>query len=176
MEEKTGFNCDIFHLSEPIPIVGCAARVVFGTPEHMPTIDRLIGDFFAQDVPATIPGRVVPCLRLGICAEWTPETGTFTYMMGDQVESIADLPAGTRGFTLPAGDYARVRFSAPDKGQLVGPALGEGYARIGTFIDGLDAWRRSDLLIDAEVYEARRFESAAWPEMDIWTLLEKKSQ
>jgi DNA-binding transcriptional MerR regulator len=175
-QNKTEFSVRVFYLEKPIYIVGRSIRVKHGSPEHFPSIESLISDFFADDVPAMIPERNLPVMRFGICAEFTPETGEFTYMMGDQTKQLisdASLPERTRNFIIPSGYYACVTFSAPDMGELTGAKLSEGYNRLFGWL-GESEWENSEMGVAYEVYEDERFEVPSWPEMDIWTPVKRK--
>jgi predicted transcriptional regulator YdeE len=177
MEKKTEFTIGIMRLDEPIHVVGRAARVKPGTPEHMPTIERLISGFFGDDVPASIPRRKTPALRFGVCAEWDEATRTFTYMMGDQtLDCLSDeeLPQATRRFEIEAGDYASITFAGPDNPAVTGPLLGEGYKRLFDWLKASDQWESAVRGAAYEVYEDERFEVPSWPEMDIITPVRRK--
>ena len=177
MDKKTEFSIRILRLDEPIHVVGRAARVKPGTPEHMPTIDSLISGFFGDDVPASIPRRKTPGLRFGICAKWDEAAREFTYMMGDQtLDRLSDgeLPPATRRYEIAAGDYACVTFAGPDNPSVTGPLLGEGYKRLFDWLKASDEWESAVQGAAYEVYEDERFEVPSWPEMDIITPVRRK--
>lgn len=176
MDNKTDFSIRVFHLENPIYIVGRGVRIKHGSPEHMPSINSLISGYFGDDVPSMIPNRNLPIMRFGICAEFTPETGEFTYMMGDQIrQPVADdlLPETTRSYVIPSGEYACITFSAPDIGALTGAKLGEGYDRLFGWLSESE-WENSMMGVAYEVYDDERFEVPSWPEMDIWTPVKRK--
>jgi predicted transcriptional regulator YdeE len=178
MEKKPEFEISVFMLDEPIYIIGRGARVKHGTPEHQPAIDALIEGFFGDDVPSMIPDAKKPVMRFGICAEFTPETGEFTYMMGDRVEQAIEdgqLPETTRSYIIPAGEYACVRFSAIDKKTLISGFLGEGYGKIFDWVGSSEEWVSTvGGTVAYEVYKDERFEVPSYPEMEIWTPVKKK--
>lgn len=177
MERKTEFNIRIFSLYTPIYVIGRAARIVHGSPEHMPTIQSLISDFYGDDVPSMIPNRKEPAMRFGICAEFIPQTREFTYMMGDQTFSQIEnmkLPDSTRSYVIPSGDYLCVTFSAPDTETITSSALGEGYDKLFGWLGSSDEWESSSLGVAYEVYDNERFEVPSYPEMEIWTPIKPK--
>lgn len=171
LNRKTEFVYDVFELARHICVVGRAARMKAGSPEHMPTIEAIIEGFYGDDAPALISGRVADGLRFGICAEFDHIDGTFMYMMGDEVLPGSDIPEGMRAYVIPPGHYARLRFSARDTETLTGPTLDEANDRIYKCIEADPLWRSGGVM-DYEVYPADRFEVPAWPEMELWVPVE----
>ena len=178
MDNKIDFSIRVFTLENPIYIVGRSIRIKHGSPEHEPSMKSLISGYFGDDVPSIIPNRNLPIMRFGICAEFVPETGEFTYMMGDQVgQPVADdlLPETTRSYIIPSGEYACITFSAPDIGVLTESKLFEGYDRLFGWLSESE-WESSMVGVAYEVYEDERFEVPSWPEMDIWTPVKRKEK
>ena len=173
MGRETEFTYDVFELDRCICVVGRAARMKAGSPEHMPTIEALIEGFYGDDAPAMIPGRVPDGLRFGICAEFDHIDGTFMYMMGDETRPGTSVPEGMRAYTILPGHYARLSFSAQDIETLTGPVLGEANDRIYKCIEADPDWQPAGVM-DFEVYPADRFEVPAWPGMELWVPVEKK--
>lgn len=162
------FPLDVFDLDAPIHIIGYGARVPYSKPaEKQPMIDSLIDRFFTDDVPDRAPNRTVPHVQFGLVCEFDGNTGIGTYMMGVQADSLDDLPKGMRGYTLPAGKYARVVFSAPDKDTLVTQTIDTGYERLYGWL-AVSAFQEAEML-SVEAYPADRFEVRENPEMEIWT-------
>ena len=177
LEKKTEYKIRIINLEKDILVTGCGVRVKHGSPEHMPAIQGLIENYFGDDVPAIIPNRSVSVMRFSICAEFTPETGEFTYMMGDQVTEAASggaIPDTLRSHLIAAGDYACVTFSAPDVETLTTQQLMPGYDKLFGWLSNSEEWESSDMGVACEVYEDKRFEVASWPEMAIWTPVKRK--
>lgn len=177
MERKTELNIRIFNLDTPIHVIGRAARIIHGSPEHMPTIQSLVSDFYGDDVSSMIPNRKEPIMRFGICAEFSPQTGEFTYMMGDQTLLQTDnveLPASTRSYIIPSGDYLCVTFSAPDIETITSSTLWEGYDKLFGWLEKSDEWENSAFGVAYEVYDNERFEVPSYPEMEIWTPIKRK--
>ena len=178
MDNKTEFLIRVFTLENPIYIVGRSIRIKHGSPEHEPGIKSLISGYFGDDVPSIIPNRSFPLMRFGICAEFEPETGEFTYMMGDQIGQPGAnylLPETTRSYIIPSGEYACITFSAPDIGTLTESKIGEGYDRLFGWLRESE-WESSTEGVAYEVYDDERFEVPSWPEMDIWTPVKRKEQ
>ncbi len=177
IEQKAEFNIRVFYLEKPIYIIGRAARIVHGSPEHWPMVESIISDYFGDDVPSIIPNRKVPTMRFGICAEFTPETREFTYMMGDQVEKQVEndyLPTSTRSYEIPSGHYACITLSALNTEALTGPVLEEGYGKLFEWLGKTEDWvSPTGGAIAYEVYDDERFEVPSWPEMNIWTPVKK---
>ena len=177
IDKQTEYHVRVFRLEKEIWVIGRGVRIKHGSPEHMPSIQNLIENFFGDDVPAIIPHHMEPAFRFGICAEFTPETGEFTYIMGDQTSKPVGndvLPDTLRGYMIPAGDYACVTFSAPDIETITIQALGLGYDKLFGWLGDSAEWENSGMGVAYEVYEDKRFEVASWPEMDIWTPVKRK--
>ena len=181
-QKKTELLIRVFYLENPIFVTGRAVRVLYGSPEHNgpeSKLSALVSDYFSDDVPSMIPDRKEPVMRFGICAEFAPATGEFTYMMGDQtLRQIKDeqLPATTRNYLIPAGHYACVTFSAPDIDSIIAKMLGEGFDQLFRWLGASDEWESSVHGVAYEVYDDERFEVPSWPEMDIWTPVKKKGE
>ena len=175
--QKTEFSIRVFNLETPIYIIGKAVRIVHGSPEHGETINALISDYFGDDIPSIIPNRKKPTMRFGICAEFTNETGEFTYMIGDQIigQIGKKIPAATRSYEIPAGYYACVTFSAPDIESITGKSLGEGYDKLFGWLESSEEWESTvGGTVAYEVYDDERFEVPSYPQMDIWTPVRKR--
>ncbi|MCL2060977.1 MAG: MerR family transcriptional regulator [Oscillospiraceae bacterium] len=193
MDKKTEYIIRTINIAEDILVIGRGARIKHGSPEHMPTIRRLIENFFGDDVPAMVPNRHEPAMRFGICAEYDPKTHEFTYMMGDQATTpaatnaastnaavtnaaattAAPLPDTLRSYVIPAGDYVCVTFSAPDIETITTKALGPGYDELFSWLGSSTEWESAVHGEAYEVYDDKRFEVASWPEMDIWAPIKK---
>lgn len=168
MDTKQEFATSTFTLTAPVLIIGRGVRVPYNKREEKePMIGGLIDGFFGDDVPSQIPHRTTPQLRFGIVGEYDGETGIGTYMMGNQVTTLQEIPEGMRGFTLAEGLYARIVFSAQDKETLVGPALDEAYGRLYGWLP-TTGYQEAEMLA-VEVYRDEAFELPSNPSMEIWT-------
>ncbi|MCL2057587.1 MAG: MerR family transcriptional regulator [Oscillospiraceae bacterium] len=195
MDKKTEYIINVINIAKDIFVIGRGVRIKYGSPEHMPSIRKLIENFFGDDVPAMIPNHVEPTMRFGICAEYAPETGEFTYMMGDQAKAPAPasatastttastasttaaappLPDTLRSYVIPAGDYVCVTFSAPDIETITTKALTPGYDELFQWLGRSGEWESAAHGVAYEVYDDKRFEVASWPEMDIWAPIKRK--
>jgi len=174
MEREKEHSIRVINLEHPVYVVGRATRVKYGSPEHMPAINGLIENFFGDDVPASIPDKIEPGVRFGICAEFSSETGEFTYRMGQQVNAPPpeyDIPGGTRLYTIPAGNYACITWSAQNIEATVADMP---YGEISEWIVNSEEWDGGDRTAAYEVYDDERFEVPSWPEMDIWMPVKEK--
>ena len=181
MKKKTTFEIDIFQIDQPLYIVGRTVRVTHGTPECFPAIDALCQTFDDDDVTAAIPDKAEPVIPFGVCSDHISHGGDiieFTYMKGVQVRECPDdsqLPKTTLCHTIPAGDYVRIRVSAPSFD-----------AGIGTAYIELDRWESPEWenCDDSgyEVFTSRRynpenhcFDESLRFEMEKWGRVRRKA-
>ena len=172
VERKQGFTIDVFTLDKPMHVVGRSVRVTHGTPECFPTIHALWKNFKDDDALSKIPGKKEPVVLFGISTgHHVPAEGLieFTYILGVEVEAAAgeDKPPETmRHFTIPAGDVARARVSAPDGDT----ALGIGYVEMSKWRADHPEWE------DAGVGETEVYvdESPGWVEFEKWDFVKRR--
>ncbi|WP_410770281.1 MerR family transcriptional regulator [Fontibacillus sp. BL9] len=170
MAVTTEYKVDTFELNEPIHVVGRATRVPYGKHEEKQTlINHLIGTFYGNDEPESIPKRAMPAAGFGLVCECEKDMSMGTYMMGVQVTALDGVPEGMRSFTLPAGLYARVTFQAQDREALTDIALEGAYDHLYKWMTE-SGYTMADMLA-AEVYIEDRMEVPVNPEMELWQLV-----
>lgn len=176
MDMETTFEYRTFHLKEPVMVVGYGRRVPYNKPEtKQPMIDALIGSYFGDDMPATIPNRAFPEVGFGIVGEFDPLTGEGLYMMGEQVTGLSEIPEGLRAFTLPVGEYVSIMFRAKDKPTLTTEAMDTAYRKL--YDEWLPASGYKEVeMMAVEVYRRTEFEVPANPCMEIWTRIVPKER
>lgn len=92
--------------------------------------------YIREGLRANIPNKLNPEVELGVCADFNPASGELTYLIGYEVESLANVPEGLTGCTIPEADYAvfttppvdSSEFSAAIQ-QTWGSAFGEWFPR-----------------------------------------------
>ncbi|WP_150270868.1 MerR family transcriptional regulator [Paenibacillus tepidiphilus] len=167
------YRADTFELRQPLFVVGRAARVPYAKQaEKQRLIDELIGNFFGNEEAGLIANPAVPAVNLGLVCECEADLSSGTYLMGVQVRAPGEIPEGMRGYTLPAGLYARVSFRAGDRETLTGAALEGAYGYL------YDEWLPQSPYapaetLTAEIYREERMELPVNPEMELWHLLQR---
>ncbi|WP_249897182.1 effector binding domain-containing protein [Paenibacillus sp. PK3_47] len=170
----TEYTVDTFEISNPLYVVGCAARVPYNRyEEKQRIIGQVISRFFGNDEPERIPYQAVPAKYFGMVCECEKEMSEGTYLMGMLVTSLNEIPEGLRSFTLPAGRYARVAFRANDRETLTNSALEGAYDHLYNKWLPESEYTISDMLA-AEIYADERMEVPVHPEMELWQLVMRK--
>ncbi len=94
----------IVELENPIAIMGMSmetdTRRVYGD------VPRLGRQFEAYKQENVIPGKAEPWGFAAVSKDFDEATGAFSYIMGDVVAGLDQVPAGLTGFQIPAGTYA----------------------------------------------------------------------
>jgi AraC family transcriptional regulator len=94
----------IVELGQPIQIVGLAidtdSRNIY---RDVPQVGRQFEQYKREN---EIPHKKQPWAFAAVSKGFDPEKGTFTYIVGDVVTSLQDVPPGLIAFEIPAITYA----------------------------------------------------------------------
>jgi predicted transcriptional regulator YdeE len=158
-------------LKEPVFVAGLEVRVKHGTPECFTTIGALYSKFYTEDIPSKIKSKKDPVIRFGLCVGhvYYDDIIEFTYVLGVQISEPTDesgLPESTKCYTIPTGDYARIKVSSPEKGTAIGVA----YMRLEEWINESQEWEA--LKGEYEVYPNAFTDD----EMELWRPVRKRGQ
>lgn len=170
----TEYAVDTFEISNPLYVIGCAARVPYNNyGEKQQTIGHVISNFFGNGEPERIPYQAVPAKCFGLVCECEKDMSQGTYLMGMLVTSLNEIPEGMRSFTLPAGIYARVAFQANDRETLTNSALEGAYDYLYNKWLPESEYIMTDMLA-AEIYAEECMQVPVHPEMELWQLVLRK--
>lgn len=102
-------------------------------------IAELWGRLFAEDILARIPGPTNPGEIVAAYTDFeSDETGAYRFVLGARVHTLAQIPPGLHGITLPAGPY---ELRNTERGPLA--------------TVGLAAWQR--IWVDRDLKARRRY-------------------
>ncbi len=103
-ESLEGYEPRIVELDKPILIVGMSVVTNLRSIYHdVPALGTRFRDFKRKQA---IPNKKEPWAFAAVTWGHDPKSGTMTYMMGDVVTSLADVPQGLQTFEIPAIKYA----------------------------------------------------------------------
>jgi predicted transcriptional regulator YdeE len=94
----------IVELEHPMKIMGMSVET--STRNVYRDVARLGKQFEAYKQEHEIPETVKPWAFAAVSKDYDETTGSFSYIMGDVVASLEQLPEGLMGFVIPAGTYA----------------------------------------------------------------------
>ena len=104
VESLEGYEPRILDLDKPILIMGMAVQTnLRRIYQDVPALGKRYKKF--KDKQA-IPNKKEPWAFAAVTWDHDPESGSMTYMMGDVVTSLKDVPQGLRPFEIPAIKYA----------------------------------------------------------------------
>lgn len=169
MNGRTVYGIEIMRLNEPIYVAGREVRVKHGTPECFPAIDALCAGFYTEDIPSKIKNKKEPVTRLGLCVGhvYYDNIIEFAYVIGVQINGPSDengLPESTACYSIPAGDYARIKVTSPDRETTIGIA----YTRLDQWIKESPDWEAS--MGEYEIYP----DISSNAEMELWRPVVKR--
>ncbi len=94
----------IVTLEQPIQIVGMAINTdVRSIYRDVPRVGKQFAQYKRENV---IPHKKQPWAFAAVSKDFDPEKKTFTYIIGDAVASLQDVPPGLIAFEIPALTYA----------------------------------------------------------------------
>ena len=103
-ESLEGYEPRIVVLDAPILIVGVAVSTSLRSVyRDAPALGKRYQEFKRKNA---IPNKKEPWAFAAVTWGHDPASGTMTYMMGDVVTSLKDVPQGLRAFEIPAIKYA----------------------------------------------------------------------
>jgi len=94
----------IVELEQPIKIIGMAVET--DAERAYRDISQLGKRFEKYKRENEIPNRKQPWGFAAVSRDFDEKTRTFSYMIGDVVVSLEEIPADLTGFEIPAGKYA----------------------------------------------------------------------
>ncbi|KEO83258.1 AraC family transcriptional regulator [Tumebacillus flagellatus] len=62
--------------------------------------------YLQENLRANIPNKLRPSVEIGLCTNFQPETGDFTYVIGFETESFDEVPEGMVCIEVPEATYA----------------------------------------------------------------------
>ncbi|MBL0387773.1 AraC family transcriptional regulator [Tumebacillus sp. ITR2] len=62
--------------------------------------------YITEELGANVPNKLRPEVELGICTNFQPETGQFTYVIGFETDTSENVPDGMICVTVPEATYA----------------------------------------------------------------------
>ncbi len=103
-ESIEGYQPRIVDLEKPILLVGMSVRTSLRSIyRDVPALGRRYQEFKRTH---TIANKKEPWAFAAVTWGHDAQTGAMTYLMGDVVTSLADVPAGLERFEIPAIKYA----------------------------------------------------------------------
>jgi predicted transcriptional regulator YdeE len=99
-----GYEPQIVELEEPIKIVGLSISTDTGSVYR--DVPRLGKRFEAYKKDHEIPNKREPWGIAAVSKDFDEEKWTFSYIIGDVVESFEEAPSDLVAFEIPAGKYA----------------------------------------------------------------------
>lgn len=114
-------------------------------------IGGLIGRYMAENMANTIPNRVNPGVMLSIYTDYASnEQGDYTYFVGEEVDSFANVPDGLSQLTISASKYQKFTTPAGKMPEVVLSAWQQIWQMSASDLGGERAYRA-----DFEVYDQR---------------------
>lgn len=62
--------------------------------------------YLQENLRVNIPNKLHPSVEIGMCTDFEPETGRFTYLIGYEADSFDNVPEGLMCITVPEATYA----------------------------------------------------------------------
>lgn len=123
--------------------------------------------YLQEKLGAGIPSKVEPWREYGICADGGKNSKSFIYMIGSEVTSTAEIPAGMVARKIPAATYAVFTARGP-----MPEAIQEVWKYVyGTWLPGQSEYVRTESE-DFELYDERCMREI--PEVDICIPVRKR--
>lgn len=94
----------IVELDEPIMILGMSTET--DTKRVYRAVSLLGKRFERYKRENEIPNRIQPWAFAAVSKDFDEKTGAFTYIMGDVVTRVNEIPAGLTAYEIPTGTYA----------------------------------------------------------------------
>ena len=104
----------IVTLEEPIEVIGISIRTKVGSTH--PDIPQLWQRYMKEGIAGRIPNKKTPSVYYGVSYDYDKSDRSFTYMAGEGVTTLEDLPEGLERYQIAAIKYAvfRVEVKSPD--------------------------------------------------------------
>jgi len=171
VHDLRGYQPRTFKLPAPISIIGISVDTTLKRIyRDVPALGRR---FKALKEAHPIPNKKEPWAFAAVSRGYDPATGTMTYMMGDVVTSLAEVPEGMQAFEIPAITYAL--FPVRPKGRFgwgLAIANAKGYA----YTEWLPKSRYEPAgVIDDFEYHDERSTYQRNPEIDLFVAIKMRS-
>lgn len=169
--DLTGYEPRIVELEKPIVIIGMSVDTTLRSIYR--DVPRLGKQFKELKEAHPIPNRKEPWAFAAVSRGYDPATGAMTYMMGDVVTNVDELPEGMSVFEIPAITYAVFPVRPKSKaGWGVAIANAKGYAY--TVWLPKSGYEQAGVIDDFE-YHDERSTRAREPEIDLYVAIRRKS-
>ncbi|MFN2300071.1 MAG: GyrI-like domain-containing protein [Anaerolineales bacterium] len=169
-ESLEGYEPRIVDLERSIRIIGMAADTNMDRIyRDVPALGKAFRDHKRQH---PIPGCKEPWGFAAVSTGFNPAVGSFTYTIGDVVNSMKDIPEGLIGFEIPAGRYAV--FPVRPKNRFGwGPAIADAkqYA-YGIWLPQ-SGYATGGVIDDFEYHDERSLRKRR-PEIDLYVAIKEK--
>ena len=169
--DLTGYEPRIVDLEKPIAIIGISVDTTLKSIYR--DVPRLGKQFKELKETQPIPNTKEPWAFAAVSRGYDPATGAMTYMLGDVVTSVAEVPEGMSAFEIPAITYAIFPVRPKNKagwGMAIANAKGYAYT----------AWLpksgyESEGAIDDFEYHDERSTHTRSPEIDLYVAIKRKA-
>ena len=136
-----------------IKLVGLSARTNNKNEMNPQTskIGELAGRFWNENVAGKISNRKNPGITLAVYTDYdSNEHGDYTYFIGEEVDSLENIPEGLQGLTIPTSQYLKFTTSPGKMPEIVITAWQQIWKMSAEDFGGKRAY-----LADFEVYDQR---------------------
>lgn len=161
----------IVRLDEPIRVA--AMSVATDTKRIYRDVPKLAGRYEEYKELHGIPNRTDPWAFVAVSLEFDEGTGSFTYMLGDVVNSFEGLPSELRAFEIPVHRYAVFPIRPKNRfgwGFAIGSAKEYAYKR---WLPSSE-YEQGRVIDDFEYHDARSARRRG-PEIDLYVCIKRKS-
>jgi AraC family transcriptional regulator len=160
----------IVDLAHPIMILGLSMETSAKTIAR--DVPRLGRRFEGYKRGHGLPNKKEPWGFAAVSRGYDEETGAFTYIMGDVVTSLEQVPEGLVGFEIPTGTYAVFPVRPKNKfGWGIGISAVKGYAYREWLPDS--GYEAAGGAVDDFEYHDERSVRKGNPEIDLYIAIRK---
>jgi predicted transcriptional regulator YdeE len=159
----------IVELEHPMHIVGMSIET--NTRSVYRDVAQLGKRFEAYKQDNEIPDKVEPWGFAAVSKDFDEGTGAFSYMMGDVVVSLEQVPDGLTGFEIPAGTYAIFPVRPKNRfgwGMAIGSAKRYAYT---VWLPGSE-YEQAGTIDDFEYHDERS--TGRNPEIDLYVAVRRR--
>jgi AraC family transcriptional regulator len=87
-------------------LIGYAVETNANEGKNLTDIPAFWQRYMRERWGENVPNKLRPDVEMGVCMNFQPETGDFTYMIGYEAESFDNVPEGMACYTVPEATYA----------------------------------------------------------------------
>ncbi len=161
----------IVMLSEPIRLLGLEIRT--NDKDIYKDVGRVATAFNEIKKKSPLPNLKQPWASISISRDYDTESKAFTYMVGDQVESIETIPEGLKAYEIPAMTFA-VFPIRPRSRFAWGITMGRMKRYIYTDWLPKSEYESPDILDDFELHDERSL--GKHPEIQLYVAVQRKEK